>query len=259
MKPTRLKNLEISKDIQNSMGSFSMVMVQMLILLNRHGNKNCVFIPFTVDITGTLAYGDYEIYWDANTGKVHKPLLLELSEWVRLIRKCTEEHTRFVILPFPMTFISNTLQLKRHLNILVYDKSTSTLERFEPNGSSTPVYFRPDLLDMELEKIFNIVYSRLYKTITYIKPSNFCPKIGLQMLEQIERNNYNSPMKKGTCSLWSFVYADMRLTYPNKNREEIHNLIVSKIQEDNSDLYKFIVEYLDTVAFTKTLILQGRK
>jgi hypothetical protein len=53
------------------------------------------------------------------------------------------------------------------------------------------------------------------------------------------------------------VYADMRLTYPNTSRQEIHNMIIRRIKANKSDLYEFITNYLNTVATVKTQILNA--
>jgi hypothetical protein len=250
----KLKQKNVPKLPESLMGTPMMVIVQLLILMAKHYN-DCVFLPVNIDTSSVpelFEFGDHELSWDGDTGKLHPPLSLGMGRWVEMLRNCTDGSKRFVVMPLTMYYYKDIpgkeLKKKGHLNILIYDKLTYVLERYEPNGQQTPSGYNSDLLDIKLPKIFKVVFKT---DITYVPPVNFCPPKGLQYLENLTRNEYNQTITRGTCSLWSIVYADIRLTYPNKNRNEIHDLIVTSIRLNKSDLYEFIVDYLNTIARMK--------
>ena len=260
MTEINLKTLDVPKLVENSMGTPLMGIVQLLILMAKH-STDCVFMPVDID-SYTMpsmfqTFGDYELSWDADMEKLVPPIALGPQKWRDMLRECTDKSTRFVLMPLDMVYYQETqegLKRKGHLNVLIYDKTTHTLERFEPNGQQSPAKYKTHILDKKLPVWFKFIFQT---DITYITPVEFCPPHGFQYIEHLTRKQYNNPMTKGTCSLWSIIYADTRLTYPNKNRDEIYKLISTKIKLNNSDLYQFIVNYLNTVASIKSRIFSA--
>lgn len=101
-----------------------------------------------------------------------------------------------------------------HANILIIDRETHEVERFEPHGTMF-TYYEWEKLDEKLTNFFN---SLGYK---YIPPLAFCPTQGFQVYQAIEEEE-NLPIDpEGYCAAWSIWWLDLRLTYPNINREDL--------------------------------------
>lgn len=127
-----------------------------------------------------------------------------------------------------------------HANIIFIDNINKTIERFEPNGSNTPIGFNynPILLDTKLKERFNILFID-YK---YIFPSDFLPVIGFQTLENIETNackHLGDP--NGFCGVWStwWIYQRM-LNIKNIKIESLALELIKIIKFDNQK-FKMII------------------
>ena len=90
-------------------------------------------------------------------------------------KKCIRSGKRFIISLLFLRRKENN-KTKRHLNILFYDRETNILERFEPNGGYVSTQYNALKLDKELECEFR----RIFNNLTYYRPIDFCPNIGLQ-------------------------------------------------------------------------------
>lgn len=253
------KNINIPKIVQDTLATPWLMIVQMQILLRKYKNE-CVFIPMDLDVYHGSKFNsdDYNLSWVENE-KLVPPIMLGLKNWINLLRNCSDDSNRFVIMPLTMSVTlekdNGELDIKGHLNMLIYDKTTHILERYEPNGQQTPRKYNTILLDQKLKHIFGIIFK---KEITLLSPVDFCPIQGPQYIEYITRQEYNQPIKTGTCGLWSFVYTDNRLSFPDKSRLDIHNLILDKIRKNNQDLYSFIITYLTNIVNTSIEILDAK-
>jgi ankyrin repeat protein len=170
-----------------------------------------------------LYYDDNEIIWMDNKLKVPKHLK-------QTFETCS---SYFVIL------IGIVLKQSNHTNILLYDKSNNTIERFEPHGSTYPINYNynPGLLDDQLKLLFNS-----FKTVEYITPGDYLPKIGFQSFDSCEyKCKYiNDPL--GFCSVWCIWYIDMRLSY-KISRDALVNMLILHIKEHNISFKQLIREY----------------
>jgi hypothetical protein len=127
-----------------------------------------------------------------------------------------------------------------HANAVLIDNYKKTVERFEPHGSrSYNIFtdFKYDDLDGILDTYFK---DRGY---TYIRPSYFCPATGPQSFETAATD--------GLCASWSLYYIDMRMNFPDMEREELVNRIVTKIGElkKAGALTKYMQRYTSQVYF----------
>ncbi len=93
-----------------------------------------------------------------------------------------------------------------HSNILFWNRKKNILERFEPNGKNPPINFNynPDLLD-------DIIYNK-FKTysqdLIYLKPKNYLPQIGFQMIENFENETCSEiGDPNGFCTVWCMWYS----------------------------------------------------
>jgi ankyrin repeat protein len=87
-----------------------------------------------------------------------------------------------------------------HANILFYDIKKHIIERFEPNGAYSPkdFNFNAQLLDEILENKFK----SFDNNIKYIKPIEYLPVIGFQILENISNKNRRIGDPNGFCAIW---------------------------------------------------------
>lgn len=99
-----------------------------------------------------------------------------------------------------------------HANVVIYDKLTYELERFEPHGGQD--FFLN--LDLWIEYIF---WTNYIPISNYFKPSDFCPRIGLQSRQE----EFNDELF-GYCQPWSTFYTINRILNPELSRKEIVDL-----------------------------------
>ena len=125
-----------------------------------------------------------------------------------------------------------------HANIIVFDKKTGILDRFEPHGNIP--YLKIDILDQILKKeIGDIVENYLNDNnlkLKYIKPSDYNNEIGIQTIT----NEYSMNTKKlgdpgGFCLAWIYWYLEMRLKNPDINPIDIIKKSYEEIINDNAD------------------------
>jgi hypothetical protein len=251
------KNINLPENAEILTGSPWLNIVQLVILMGKYQDQ-CIFMP--VNLTPTeinesdFSMNNFELLWENNT--LYPPLKLGQEKWVDLLRDCALNSTRFVVMPLAMyNYSEKDTNLHAHENILIYDKSSRILERYEPNGKKTPSVFNPKELDKALQNEF----SKIFETpIQILGPEEFCPTQGLQYIENLTKKTYNNPLKQGTCSLWSFVYVDYRLKYPDLSRDNIHDKIYRDITSNNTDLYEFIVNYLNSILNLSQIIKNAK-
>jgi hypothetical protein len=254
------RKIEVGTDVEKIMGSPWLNVVQLLLLMAKH-QTDCVFMPVvitpaTIRYEATHSDFIYQFIWDEETKTLKPPFALG-DDWISKLRECVEGSSRFVVIPLSMfIYKMSGSELRRygHSNSLLYDKKLGVLERYEPNGKSTPEGFDINSMNKALKEMFGQIFGI---NVTVVSPEEYCPQKGPQYIEEITRKEYDSPMTKGTCTLWSFVYIDYRLTYPDMSRDEIHDFIHRQIMSKSSDLYAFIVDYLKTLVGVSKMLLSA--
>jgi hypothetical protein len=150
---------------------------------------------------------------------------------------------RFLILPIMLEDIQNCRipqphPQPTHSNILLYDKETNVVERFEPFGYSSmntmyyTGFYDTNELDYELRRVF--------KTSTYLSPLNICPEFGPQVLEISEKILPNMNF----CTLWIYWYINLRLANPAiSDRLRLQSLALEKIKKNAQFFTKYIYNF----------------
>lgn len=151
-------------------------------------------------------------------GRLHAPE----GFWEKM-RECLESDKRLIIIPFSLRCANGT----GHRNFLIYDKSTRSMERYEPYGA--PVDSCHDGLGMD-RKIAQLFAHHMGEDFItkYHEPLSFCPKMGVQRIETNEPGAWRSGDPNGFCAAWSTWYADMRMMNPDVPR---HILIEKAIND----------------------------
>lgn len=188
-------------------------------------------------------YLNFEIIW-----VYHK--LFYPSKFNEKIKKClTNKNNKFIIIP-----IGIELSNASHANYLIYDTYLQEVERFEPNGSNHPykLNYNPDLLDKLLEQKFKNINPK----IKYIRPKDYLPKIGFQLLDAMESTKFKKIGDPGGfCAAWTIWYVDMRLNNPNIARDELIKEIIKKIKLFNYSFKNIIRNYTSNITTIRYNIL----
>jgi hypothetical protein len=144
-----------------------------------------------------------------------------------------------------------------HAGYLIYDKNNNEIERFEPHGATTPpgLYYNPNLLDEILESKFKTID----ETIKYIKPKEYLPKVGFQLMDISENKKRKIGDPSGFCALWCIWYVDMRLTYSDMSRNELVDMLMSTIRSKNISYRNMIRNYGKNIMEIRDKILQKSK
>jgi ankyrin repeat protein len=110
---------------------------------------------------------------------------------------------QFIIIPLGIEVANGS-----HANIIIIDILNKTIERFEPNGKYSPhnLYYNMELLDSILRHKF----IELLPKYTYLKPSDFLPDIGFQILETLDDKCKRLGDPNGFCAVWCVWWAEQR-------------------------------------------------
>lgn len=182
-------------------------------LLENHYEKIGIIYPYKMD------FSNIEIIWSFQ--KIIFP-----SYFDSIIKKKIKT-SKYIIIP-----IGIETSLGSHANILFWDITNSTIERFDPNGAKYPVGFNynPELLDSLLYAKF-ITFD---KNIKFYKPTDFLPTIGFQILENLETNKCKKiGDPNGFCGIWCIWWIFQRLKNINILLDNISNELIKQIKFDN--------------------------
>ena len=186
---------------------------------------------------------NFEIVW------INYKLYL-IDDFFNKFKNCIDGGAAFVIIPLGIE-----LQQGSHANYLIYDVKNNQIERFEPHGSTTPpgLNYNPDLLD----KILFTRFKELNENIKYLKPKDYLPKIGFQLLDIYETKKKKIGDPGGFCALWAVWYVDMRLTYRNLSPEKLVKKLVKSIRTNNISIKNMIRNYAVHIIKSRDEILQS--
>jgi hypothetical protein len=172
--------------------------------------------------------------------------------WVS-VKKCLHTGSNFIIIP--MNFIcANETQI--HTNLLLYDSKTKELERFEPNGYLSGKCFNPVNLDEKLKTLFNSNVEEGMVEKVYA-PLDFCPYSSFQYLQHFEYPKQEGD-PDGFCAAWSIWYADTRMANPNKSREQVVEMALSKLRSKPKTMTQFIRSYSAFLAKIQKLLKESK-
>jgi hypothetical protein len=195
-------------------------------------NKNLVdyYKKMGINYSFKLDFSNIEIIW------VYQKLILPQnfdSIFMNKIQNLSENNN-FIVIPIGIETDNGS-----HANILIIDIKRKLIERFEPNGYFSPreFYFNSDLLDEILKNKF----SNLIPSYKYVKPSEYLPVIGLQILETLE----NDKCKKlgdpnGFCAVWCVWWVYYKCKYDLITSDKLIKLLINKIKFINTSFKNII-------------------
>jgi hypothetical protein len=224
-------------EVQKIIGSNWWITVQILYLMGKYSDKNCIFLPISVDPVDEKTYQQLStmgavssLSWvcEKKGCRFDTPATMSTQDFMSYLSECIESSEGLSVIPLRLVAPDTS-----HANIVIYNKNKNTLERFEPHGKDSENVFNGPLLDKALPRLFEKI---LGKSVFYIPPSDFCPVDGPQVLEEIARDKLGIRFDKGRglCSVWSFIYANIRLKYPDKTQSEAMEYIISHMKDKNT-------------------------
>lgn len=188
-------------------------------------------------IQKTYDFLNFEIIW------LHQNIFFP-DNFTSTIQKFIKSENRFFVAPIGIEIGIGSA----HANILLYDKKTNTMERFEPNGSTMPSNYNYNC--WYLDKLLMNYFGSQFKNMTYLTPAEFLPKIGFQMYENIE---YYKTRKLsdpgGYCGAWCTWYIDNRLEYSEYDIDasKLVKYLIKKIKNENYSFKNLIRNYSKVV------------
>jgi hypothetical protein len=181
------------------------------------------------------------------------PHLYEPPDYVSEVMKC--EKSKFVLLgviswQYDVKIdqsskipLSKGKYTNGHANLLLYDRETNTVERFDSNVDTSKkgseLYAEKQLyLDDCLARYFSQTFA-----MEYLSPLDWCPS-ALQVSQERELTKGNVKGKiSGFCQAWAFWYADLRLSNPDFTRDQVIELAMAKLKQRPETLTEYIISY----------------
>jgi ankyrin repeat protein len=230
-------------DVTTFTGSLLDVLIGLLHLLKIHSNACttlsmdsspkqtlCEFYrSMGLIMSGRCEFLNFEIVWIE-----YKLYMIE--NFSDLFNTCVKSDSRFVIIPLGIEMKAGS-----HANYLIYDKQIKELERFEPHGGTTPIGFNYN--SRQLDDILEQYIISIDPDIRYIRPDEYIPKIGFQIMDSQEIQTHRIGDPGGFCALWSIWYADQRLLYPHYSREKLVDELFSNIRAKGISYRNLIRNY----------------
>jgi hypothetical protein len=160
--------------------------------------------------------------------------------WDMWAKHMADPTVKFIVIFITGTSVyKNIEQQGRHANLLIYDKETNEMERFDSLGADASSAYRFTELDKLLKEDFN---ANSEKPIKYLAPADYCPRIPIfQLLELNDIPQIGDTY--GNCAVWRLWYVHIRLANPHLNRTELIELANGKINKTKKGFYNFIKAY----------------
>jgi hypothetical protein len=133
-----------------------------------------------------------------------------------------------------------------HANVLIYDKHTNEMERFDGLGQYTHESYNLDEFDPLIKQIWSEKMSNYHQLASgtrpfkYYTPTQYCPKFSIFQSKEID--DIPGHDMNGNCAVWRIWYIHIRLANPHLRRKELVSFAVKKL-ENTGNLYKFIKAY----------------
>tara|TARA_B100001094_G_scaffold268965_1_gene272919 strand:+ start:8208 stop:9164 length:957 start_codon:yes stop_codon:yes gene_type:complete len=181
----------------------------------------------------------WDITWDARNELLLTPFDVAIS-----LKKCLKDDARFIIIPLVLEahVERNKNPHALHQNIIIFDKQTKKLERFDPWGY-TADYFKPQKLNQKLLFLLN----KYLKANSLVVAESFCPLRGPQTWEG--RGSVRRGDPGGFCVIWSLWWLSLRLKYPNVERKVLMEKAKLKAEGREATFFRrFIRNYSDFIA-----------
>lgn len=208
------------------------------VLDNLNDNKTVVEYNYKND---TVHESDKE-----EAKSMNSSIFIAPEEQVLLIKKeledkfldCISSKARFILM------LLNIVGPRSHSNILIFDTTKKTVERFDPQGWQGAQLVFGEHNDNMINTVIKKYVSGL--GYIYISPQQACPKMQLGP-QGFSEHGITDPRKRGFCQSWSMWYADYRLTFPNIKLNKINENMIKIYQRNPNELRTFIYNFTEFV------------
>ena len=237
-------NEDVLLDVCTFTGSLLDILIGLMFLIKKHNNvcttigKNinnnneelCKFYKtMGLIMNGRCELINFEIVW------INFKLYM-IDNFSELFNLCVNTNARFIIIPLGIELKNGS-----HANYLIYDKNIKEIERFEPHGGMTPYGF--DYNSTQLDNVLSNYFLSIDKDIKYIRPNEYIPAIGFQIIDSQEDKKKRIGDPGGFCSLWCIWYVDQRLTYYKYDRKTLIDELFENIKTRNISYKNIIRNY----------------
>lgn len=221
----------------------------LLYVFKKHKN-GCIPLKINISKKDALAFS-IGINW---TCKNRKRKLYMPQGIVANFKKCkAREDVQFIFILLTLIHPKRCTNksFEAHANVLIYDKKTNTIERFEPNGCTVnfDIWFEVK----EFDKIFSKIAKNQFDS-EYVSPDICCPFIGPQAIQESEKlMNITDP--GGFCAAWTLWIIEMRMKNPNKSLKDLQLLAIKKMRRDPKPMTDFIRSFSQFVVKKRKEVL----
>ena len=279
-------------EILGNVGFSSSVLIEMLWLLRIH--KNACLISSQFPISGRNRFDTITIDWvciqdkslaqfsfafktkdKIETRSNNRILKVPKGFQDNFMRCINNPHIRFIVIPIRFIHIKcqenlNVANAQAHANMVLYDKKTRTMERFEPWGL-LDLYDNNDF-DLEFSHwIMNAPENRQLPIEHYLGATEICPRNGFQFLQEqtgfgalsekeeekffellsandgffnkIEQSGSSPNMIVNFCTIWSNWYANLRMSNPSIAPARVIKESMILLRNDPRGMSSFILRY----------------
>lgn len=192
--------------------------------LNTSDNLSVLWPDSILDVTPifpwVICYEDEDKYW------IHS----NLNNLINSARREGNNDFAFVYLSLAVEKVG------LHANIIIYDFTRMTIERFDPYGDT--VYFDKNL-DNILEE--ELTWNTGFK---YLKPSDYMPVSGFQTIsDELNPLNQKSGDFGGFCLAWCTWYLEHRIKNQKIDQKDLVKKLIKKISILNISFMEYIRNY----------------
>jgi hypothetical protein len=209
------------------------ILFGLLFLYNKFKKKNLNLLidyPLTINnelenyfkslgINYKLDFCNFEINW------TYQKLIIPTYFDFELKKKI--KNNGYLVIPLGIeTFMGS------HANILFYDINKKIIERFEPNGAYYPKNFNYN--SKLLDELLEIKFKNIDNDIKFIKPNEYLPVIGFQLLENIDTEKckrIGDP--NGFCGVWCIWWIYHKMKNLNISSKELAEKLIISIKYQN--------------------------
>lgn len=182
--------------------------------------------------------GDFKIRWKFKHAKGKHLLYFPSEFWENWENAMEDKNIRFII-----AFVGLTEENEgAHANILIYDKHTNEMERFDPLGRDTNEAYHIEEFDKAVVKKMTDKLEDVWPDgkFEYFTPMDFCPK--MPIFQSRELDEIPGVDLRGNCAVWRLWYVHIRLANPDITRETLIKYAISETK-NVGNLHKFIKSY----------------
>lgn len=219
------------KEIGHADSSAALVIGLMNFMLSKYPQA-CFLYSKDISVR-KLVKNDIKIKWTYNKKTASFDFTLFPKFWELFMEAYNDESKRFIII-----FISLVSNLGGfHANVLIYDKKTNEVERFDGLGRDIHESYGIDEFDVKMREEFA---NNVPVKVKYLTPLDYCPRIPIFQAKELD----DVPGKdlRGNCAVWRLWYVNLRMENPDVNRKDLVAIAQKKIIEQGS-VYKFIKDY----------------